>query len=367
MGVDTMEFKDLIPGLPAELARECLLRVSYQYHASLKLVCRSWKTLVKSPSFYQQRKKAGTAEQCICLVQAIVPEGLAKSLSTPVYRLTVYSTLENSWKRLVHIPHFPTGIPLFSQCVSVNEKLILIGGWNPLSLEATNCVSIYDFSCNKWYRGADMFTARSFFACAAYGGKIYVSGGHDDNKNALQSAEVYNVDADEWQIIPDMTQERDESQGVFVDGKFYVISGYTTETQGQFDNSAEVYDPGADKWAKLDNMWAFAVCPRSCISVSGKLYFCHRKQVMEYNAKENDWGVVGHVPESLDVSPCATVLNDQTIFVCASASGGGDQVALLPDPENGNLNKGKACGSWSTVKKPAHFSGFVYSACTVEI
>lgn len=106
-----------------------------------------------------------------------------------------------------------------------------------------------------------MPTTRTFFACAVSpsDGRIYVAGGHDDNKNALKTAEVYDVEKNSWEILPPMSQDRDECHGVFLDGKFYVISGYSTESQGRFERSAEVFDPNTGLWNRVENMWSNGV------------------------------------------------------------------------------------------------------------
>jgi hypothetical protein len=39
---------------------------------------------------------------------------------------------------------------------------------------------------------------------------VFVAGGHDNQKNALQSAEVYDANADKWRTLPAMAEERDE-------------------------------------------------------------------------------------------------------------------------------------------------------------
>jgi N-acetylneuraminic acid mutarotase len=154
----------------------------------------------------------------------------------------------------------------------------MIGGWHPSHWKAMNSVFIYDLSSCTWRRGADMPRVRSFFAYSVSpDGLIYVAGGHDDDKNALRAAEAYDVEEDRWEILPPMSQERDECQGVFIDGKFTVISGYATESQGRFEKSAEVYDPSTGFWSKLANMWSTGGCPRSCVAAFGHLYFFHKQ------------------------------------------------------------------------------------------
>jgi hypothetical protein len=63
---------------------------------------------------------------------------------------------------------------------------------------------------------------------------VFVAGGHDNQKNALQAAEVYDANADEWRTLPAMAEERDECQGISweEDSRFWVVSGYSTDSQG---------------------------------------------------------------------------------------------------------------------------------------
>jgi hypothetical protein len=350
---------DIIPNIPDEIGRECLLKVSYNSHDKLKAVCRSWEAMLSSPQFYEDRKISGTSEQFICLIQAI-PKGNSaddKWQATRAYGLTLYDPLQGAWDRLPSIPEFPDGIPLFCECFWVDQKLVMIGGWNPSRWEAMNSVFIYDFTSGKWRRGADMERIRSFFACAVSpSGLIYVAGGHENNKNALRTAEAYDVKHDKWEALPPMNQERDRCHGVFLDGKFTVISGYSTESQGRFDKSSEVFDHSTGVWSKVENMWSIGECPRSCLVSLGHLYFFHNQQLMRYNGKENAWELVASLPESMEVATCATVWRDK-VFVSGSTSRWGEQVFYMFD------NPGK----WVPIENSHDFLGFVQNAITVEM
>jgi N-acetylneuraminic acid mutarotase len=199
---------------------------------------------------------------------------------------------------------------------------------------------------------------RSFFACSiSPDGLIYVAGGHGDNKSALRAAEAYDVKHDRWEILAPMSQERDRCHGVFLDGKFTVISGYATESQGRFERSAEVFDPSTGVWSRVENMWSIGGCPRSCVAALGHLYFFHNQHVMRYNGKENVWEVVASLPQCMDdVATCATVWHDK-IFVSGSTYKSGEQVCYMFD------NSGK----WVHIERPHDFVGFVQSAITVEM
>ncbi|MCI58652.1 F-box/kelch-repeat protein, partial [Trifolium medium] len=67
---------------------------------------------------------------------------------------------------------------------------------------------------------------------------IYVVGGHDEEKNALRSAFVYDVANNAWTQLPDMARERDECKAVFCcsvsgSGTIRAVGGYCTEMQGR--------------------------------------------------------------------------------------------------------------------------------------
>ena len=127
----------------------------------------------------------------------------------------MYDPLQDTWETLPHLPHFPGrhhhGTPLFCNCISVNQKLVLIGGWTLFDDNVLNTVFIYNFSSAKWIRGADMPAARksaAFSLSPEPEGLIYVVRGEDDDGNALQGAEVYSVEEDEWKVLLDLSQER---------------------------------------------------------------------------------------------------------------------------------------------------------------
>ncbi|MCO5574735.1 hypothetical protein L7F22_028525 [Adiantum nelumboides] len=223
---------ELIPSLPFDIALNCLLRVPLHYHSSLAQVCHSWRSLASSPSFLHTRHSLGYTDHYACLIQA--SHAPSSSGKTPFYGISIYDSKRHSWHRLPPIADFPDGLPLFCQCATVGCKLVLLGGWNPSSCAVLRSVYVYDFSTGLWKRGSSMPSSRSFFACSAIDGSVVVAGGHDDLKNALRTAEMYNMEKDEWEALPDMNEERDECKAVVMGGKLVVVSGFSTELQGQF-------------------------------------------------------------------------------------------------------------------------------------
>ncbi|KAJ6420368.1 hypothetical protein OIU84_027835 [Salix udensis] len=84
---------------------------------------------------------------------------------------------------------------------------------------------------------------------------------HDSQKNALRSAEADDdVETDQWKMLPGMIEERDEFQGLSWEGDcmFWVVSGYSRESQGQFRSDVEFYDLHTGCLSKIDGVWPFS-------------------------------------------------------------------------------------------------------------
>ncbi|RWR96693.1 F-box/kelch-repeat-like protein isoform X2 [Cinnamomum micranthum f. kanehirae] len=395
------QLRNLIPGLPDEIALDCLVRVPYRFHSTLKSVCHGWKDLLTHPSFLRHRKIAQKQESFVCLVQAVTTTQTAEiadstpekeksqiQFSPPVYGLTVYNASAETWHRIPSSPVLPSGIPMFCQCVAVAGKLVLIGGWDPTTLDSVADVYVYDFiHGGGWRRGAPMSVARSFFACAVVGPAVYVAGGHDNQKNALRSAEVYDSDSDTWRDLPRMGEERDECQGLTCgDGRFWVVSGYGTENQGRFDSGAECFDAARSEWTRVEGVWPFPnASPRgSCCEIPRRegeqitrmplpsfpsVWFVgpssggsmgRNQGLREYDEKDRSWKVTVQMPDGICSSPCATGIKGGIFVIGCGGSEGGPHRFRACVLDGGSRK-------WAHVDTPGEFSGFVYSASSISL
>ncbi|KAM0923150.1 hypothetical protein ACQ4PT_005709 [Festuca glaucescens] len=61
---------DLIPGLPEEVARECLIRVGFDQLPAVRRISPQWKEEVESPDYGRLRRAEGLACPVIAMVQA---------------------------------------------------------------------------------------------------------------------------------------------------------------------------------------------------------------------------------------------------------------------------------------------------------
>ncbi|KAK4750349.1 hypothetical protein SAY87_027798 [Trapa incisa] len=147
-------------------------------------------------------------------------------------------------------------------------ELVVVGGLDPVTWDASAAVYIYSFLSGKWRRGNDMpACGRIFFGCASSGeSTLFVAGGHDTDKNALRSALAYDVRGDRWVPVPDMAIERDECRVAFPGGEFVVVSGYTTDAQGKFERSVEAFDVATWSWRPVEeNILDNHTSPRDCV------------------------------------------------------------------------------------------------------
>lgn len=294
---------ELIPNLPDDVARECLLRASYKQFPIIASVCRGWNRELSLSQFLLQRKASRHSQELLILSQArLDPDkhsaGSDKSFATPEYLVAVLDSGSGLWTELPPIPGRSNGLPLFCRLVSVGPDLIVLGGLDPVTWQASDSVFVFSFLTSKWRVGATMPGVRiSFFGCASDSDRtVLVAGGHDEEKCALTSAIMYDVAEDKWTFLPDMARERDECKAIFHAGRFHVIGGYATEEQGQFSKTTETFDMCTWHWGPLtEDFLDETVSPPICAAGgNGDLYACWRGDVMMFI--NDTWQKVGQIP-----------------------------------------------------------------------
>lgn len=354
---------ELIPGLPYDIARDCLIRVEYKQLATVVSICKSWKSETESPEFRRLRRAACTGQKLVVMVQARVNPDQASNIMkngvSPVYRFALLEPDTGDWCELPPIPGFSNGLPLFCQVASAGSDLVVLGGLDPVTWEVSVSVFIFNFVSATWRRGADMpGVRRSFFGFASdFDRMVYVVGGHDGDKNALRSTMAYDTAKDEWLSLPDMARERDECKAIFRHGKLHVIGGYCTEMQGRFERTAEVFEIASWQWENvLDDLLEDAMCPKTCVCGSDEvLYMCRGGYVVAL--KGSTWQPVADLPA--DVSNIANVTAWQDkLGVIGTAGFREPYMAYVLDLKN---------YKWKKMETPQQYSGHVQSGCYLEI
>ncbi|VAI89467.1 unnamed protein product [Triticum turgidum subsp. durum] len=351
---------DLIPGLPEEVARECLIRVGFDQLPAVRRISRQWKEEVESPDYGRLRRAEGLARPVVAMVQAqpehVEPGPAQKHASASAanggsannYRMVLLDPVEGRWAPLPVLPGTTGSLPLFCQVAAVDgaqgrKRLVVVGGWDPESWAPTDSVYVYDFLTGAWRRGAPMpGPRRSFFATAAVRGVVYVAGGHDEEKNALRSALAYDPDADAWAALPDMAEERDEPRGLCVGGRFLVVGGYPTQ----------------------ESLLEDGTCPRTCCVAPGaeRMYMLRDGNLVARDAGASaGWRTVASVPEDARTASTVSAIPGGRVVVIGSGCHGGDQTVYMLRDEAGKA------ASWARAPAPPEFSGHVQAACLLEI
>ncbi|KAF3614549.1 putative F-box/kelch-repeat protein-like [Capsicum annuum] len=359
---------DLLPDLPNDIALECLIRLPLDQFSIASSVCSNWKREIKHPAFLQRRKDSGLNRPVFALVQAVVtaitqPSGTINLSSTQFYRLALYDQEKGSWYDVPPIPELVDGLPMFCRVVGVGSELVVIGGCDPVTWRVMDCVFIYSFISGTWRRGADMpGDQRLFFGCSSDSKRfVVVAGGHNDEKNALRSALLYDAAGDDWITLPEMAVERDECKCVFYHGTFHVIGGYPTHAQGQFQRSAEVYDTATRQWGLEEDFLCADTCPQTCIAGGdGRLlYMCLDGGVV--SRCDATWRHVARLPA--EISNVAYLTAGQGKLLAVGNSRFGELHSRYElDPISDGKEK-----SWRKLDTPDEYRGHVQSVCCLEI
>lgn len=97
---------------------------------------------------------------------------------------------------------------------------------------------------------APMRAARSHFAAAVHGGRIYVIGGGGADFKSLASVEAYHPATDRWEACAPMPGPRSGIAAAVLDDRIHVMGGGFRKDDGTFDfkSLVEAYDPATDRW-----------------------------------------------------------------------------------------------------------------------
>ncbi|XP_015699105.2 F-box/kelch-repeat protein At2g44130-like [Oryza brachyantha] len=364
------EAAELIPGLPDDVAMECLARVPIRSHRAMRHVCRGWRRAAASEAFRRCRRMAGAAEDVVFLVQATPARGEGKGSMMAECVLVAVNLTTGEWRRVEGAGEEEEAwcgdVPFFARCAAAGDgrHVAVVGGWEPVNGCLTRDVRVLDVHAGVWRRGEAMPDSRDFFGCAGSDGAVYVAGGHDESKNALRSAYAYDVAADAWRALPDMSEERDEPQLVATPGRVLAASGYPSDAQGAFKKTTELYTTTGDAsaWADGGDMMVPNTAETCLAAVGGKVWAVGSGKggVRDWDGA---WRDVADGPHGMKACVKAVGVGDgdgdsaAAVFVFGKADDG-KHAAWVMDAGGAR---------WRRVPVPPGFGGFVYSAASVRV
>ena len=91
--------------------------------------------------------------------------------------------------------------------ISMGGKIYVTGGFE--NDDFTNTVIVFDPQANTWTELASMGSARADHASAVIGGKLYVFGGYTHSDGRTASVEAYDPISNTWAQVSDLTSASD--------------------------------------------------------------------------------------------------------------------------------------------------------------
>jgi len=181
----------------------------------------------------------------------------------------------------------------------LDGKIYIIGGYTTVTDECLNVVTRFDPGDNSFAYVESLPVAMCFMRAAALNGKIYVTGGMDNNDNLLSTLYQYDPAEDTWTQKAAMSVPRFEHGTVAVNGKIYAFGGLESwEDEETYNPSGEVYNPETNEWSPMAAMpmglGRFgATTDGRYIYVAGgtndDFWYTHLDVVLRYDTETDTW------------------------------------------------------------------------------
>ncbi|EXB29132.1 F-box/kelch-repeat protein [Morus notabilis] len=279
--------ESLFPGLPDDMALDIVAWISRSDYPTLACLNTKFKSLIGSEYLYQLRRKLGIIEHWVFMACILTP-------------WEAFDPARRRWMRLPRMPCDECFTHADKESLAVGTDLLVFG-------RELKGFAIWKYSLlsRDWSRNQHMNSPRCLFGSASVGEMAIVAGGCDLNGVVVQSAEVYNSELGTWHPLADLSGPRKMCSGFFMDGKFYVIGGMSSNA-ANYLSCGEEYDLGKGTWRKIENMYPaeFAGVNQSLPSpplvavVNNELYTADvcRNEVKKYSKANNTWSAVKALP-----------------------------------------------------------------------
>lgn len=177
----------------------------------------------------------------------------------------------------------------------------------------------------EWTEATPPFTAHREMGAAVIGDRIYVPGGISASRSVMAGMSVYDVAAGVWSTGPAMPEPRHHHGVAAVDGKLYVIGGYSSLEPhwGPWPVAGSVFefDPESRVWTTKRSM-PLPVAAAAVAAYDGRIYVFggvaserERDETYIYDPATDSWSGGQSMPTARE--HVAAVVLDSAIFVIA--------------------------------------------------
>ncbi|CAM6088001.1 unnamed protein product [Calypogeia fissa] len=323
-----LEGQQLLPGVPNEITLDRITpKLPWRALHVLSSVSRSWLHAIRTHQVYNARIRSQAVETLILVTHirsGYFNDGIA-----------LCSMKDNSCSQLPPIPNLRERIPRWSQCISLDGKIYLLGGvTDAIGEVGSNKVFVLDLAGQRqWTECASMIEPRVQFGCGVIHGKIYVFGGTSSYK-PVGGSEVYDPEENVWYPIrPMITLRYDHSvetvgEELFVHGGMVFDRDHVGSSRNQMmdldessddddhvhsddedhihvANFLEVYNPVKDEWRLVKSFRRDSM--EVLFMAGGKFHSLSPFGIHIHDGEENLWRKL-HTFSSPIIGPVDVVL-----------------------------------------------------------
>lgn len=288
---DSSDSGSLLPRMNRDSSIACLSRCSRSDYGSLASLNRSFRNIIRSGELYTWRRLNGIMEHWVYFSCALL-------------EWEAYDPIRQRW---MHLPRMAS-----NECFMCSDKESLAVGTELLVFGRelrSHVIYRYSLLTNSWSSGMRMNAPRCLFGSASLCEIAILAGGCDSEGRILDSAELYNSEAQTWELLPSMKKPRKMCSGVFMDGKFYVIGGIGGR-DSKLLTCGEEYNLQTRTWTEIPNMSpgrssrgsdmpATTEAPPLVAVVNNELYAADYAdmEVKKYDKERKLWNTIGRLPE----------------------------------------------------------------------
>jgi uncharacterized repeat protein (TIGR02543 family) len=260
--------------------------------------------------------------------------GFGIVVTAPVGTFTLTGSLANG-------RHQPTATALSS------GKVLVTGGYDD-QYQALASAELYDPATGAWSPAAHMLQAHGDQSATLLpDGSVLVAGGYDESYNELSSAELYDPVADSWSALPPMSSPRAGHTATLLPSGEVLLAGGSAGLNNS--SSADLYLPGRKAWQTAAPMSAGRAYHTATLLKNGR--------VLVAGGYDSDWNITSGAElydpssDSWSAAPAllhprasysATLLGDGTVLVAGGYDPGTDS-GILASAERFD----PASGAWS--------------------